>query len=108
MEPWLEALSPRLSSIVAGFVDEHAAPGAAAGAVVNGALAWAAVGGLADVASARAPDARTAFRVASVTKTFTATAVLQLRDEGLLGLDDPLCRAPARVRRRAQPVRLGR
>ncbi len=90
MEPWLEALRPRLSSIVAGFVDEHAAPGAAAGAVVDGALAWVAAGGFADLASARVPDAHTAFRVASVTKTFTATAVLQLRDEGLLGLDDPL------------------
>ncbi len=32
----------------------------------------------------------TAYRIASITKTFTAVAVLQLRDEGRLGLDDPL------------------
>jgi CubicO group peptidase (beta-lactamase class C family) len=33
---------------------------------------------------------RTQFRIGSITKTFTAVLVLQLRDAGLLGLDDPL------------------
>jgi CubicO group peptidase (beta-lactamase class C family) len=33
-------------------------------------------------------DAATQFRLGSVTKTFTATLVMQLRDEGLIGLDD--------------------
>lgn len=37
-----------------------------------------------------APDA--AFRIASCTKSFTAAAVLSLRDEGLLALDDPITR----------------
>ncbi|MET0855056.1 MAG: serine hydrolase domain-containing protein, partial [Microterricola sp.] len=37
-----------------------------------------------------APDA--AFRIASCTKSFTAAAVLALRDAGLLGLDDPITR----------------
>lgn len=36
------------------------------------------------------PGAATQYRVGSITKTFTAVAVLQLRDEGRLGLDDPL------------------
>ena len=35
-----------------------------------------------------APDAGTVFRIASMTKSFTASAVLALRDEGALGLDD--------------------
>jgi CubicO group peptidase (beta-lactamase class C family) len=34
------------------------------------------------------PDVQ--FRIGSITKTFTAALVLQLRDEGRLGLDDPL------------------
>jgi CubicO group peptidase (beta-lactamase class C family) len=34
-------------------------------------------------------DAETAYNWASITKTFTAVAILQLRDRGLLSLDDP-------------------
>jgi len=36
-----------------------------------------------------APDAGTVFRIASMTKSFTAAAVLALRDDGALALDDP-------------------
>ena len=36
------------------------------------------------------PDAETVFRIASMTKSFTAAAVLALRDDGALGLDDPV------------------
>src|SRR6266571_7987791 len=36
------------------------------------------------------PDADTVFRIASMTKSFTAAAVLALRDDGALGLDDPV------------------
>ncbi|MEH0936899.1 serine hydrolase domain-containing protein [Micromonospora psammae] len=35
---------------------------------------------------------RTRFRIGSVTKTFTATLVMQCRDDGLLDLDDPIGR----------------
>ena len=35
-----------------------------------------------------APDADTVFRIASMTKSFTAAAVLALRDDGALALDD--------------------
>jgi CubicO group peptidase (beta-lactamase class C family) len=35
------------------------------------------------------PDADTVFRIASMTKSFTATLVLMLRDRGALRLDDP-------------------
>jgi CubicO group peptidase (beta-lactamase class C family) len=34
-------------------------------------------------------DADTAYNWASITKTMTAIAILQLRDRGLLSLDDP-------------------
>ena len=38
------------------------------------------------------PDPDTQYRVGSITKTLTATMVMQLRDEGFLALDDQLCR----------------
>jgi len=46
--------------------------------------------GLADEATHRAVTDSTIFHWASITKTFTAIAVMQLRDRGKLGLDDPI------------------
>jgi CubicO group peptidase (beta-lactamase class C family) len=40
----------------------------------------------------RVPDAHTAYRIASCTKSFTAAALLALRDEGALELDEPITR----------------
>ncbi|MGE5199591.1 MAG: serine hydrolase domain-containing protein [Rhodospirillaceae bacterium] len=53
-------------------------------------LAHARPYGLADLASQRPVDADTIFHWASITKTFTAIAIMQLRDRGLLSLDDPV------------------
>ncbi|HEY3382237.1 MAG TPA: serine hydrolase domain-containing protein [Vicinamibacterales bacterium] len=46
--------------------------------------------GMADVARQHAVDADTIFHWASITKTFTAVAIMQLRDRGRLTLDDPV------------------
>ncbi|MEP7324582.1 MAG: serine hydrolase domain-containing protein [Gemmatimonadota bacterium] len=46
--------------------------------------------GMADLASGRAVDSNTIYHWASITKTFTAIAIMQLRDRGLLSLDDPI------------------
>jgi CubicO group peptidase (beta-lactamase class C family) len=48
--------------------------------------------GLADVESGVAATAETSYPIASVTKHFTAAAVLRLADQGRLALDDPLSR----------------
>ena len=49
---------------------------------------------------------RTVYRIASMTKSFSAAATLLLRDEGVLRLDDR-CRRPRARTRRARPLRLG-
>ena len=56
--------------------------------------AWPGSAGSARPISTRAqrPPMETIARVASVTKTFTATAIMQLRDQGRLTLEDPLAR----------------
>lgn len=46
--------------------------------------------GVVDLQTKRAPDAGTIFHWASITKTFTAVAIMQLRDRGKLRLDDPI------------------
>lgn len=65
-------------------------PGGAFGIVRDGKLAGFLSHGVADIESGAAPTERSIARVASVTKTFTATAIMQLRDASLLALDDPL------------------
>jgi CubicO group peptidase (beta-lactamase class C family) len=74
----------------ASFVKENRLPGAAVGIVHEDKLVWSKGIGFADVKKKRRADTKTLYRIASITKTFTATAVMQLRDEGKLSLDDPL------------------
>jgi len=48
---------------------------------------WTGAAGWADAAKTRAMQASDQFRVGSITKTFTATAVLEMVDQGLISLD---------------------
>src|SRR5690242_17226270 len=82
-------VAAQLSSAATEFVREHRLPGLAAGVVHGDELVWTAGPGFADVGARTRPNAGTLYRIASITKTFTATLVMQLRDEGLLALDDP-------------------
>lgn len=73
-----------------GFAERNHVPGAAWGIVIDGDLAHAGAFGVRDVASQAPVDADTVFRIASMTKSFTAISILKLRDEGKLSLDDPV------------------
>lgn len=64
-------------------------PGLVYGIVRDGRLVAVRGLGVADVASRRAVTADTRFRIASMSKAFTAMAILKLRDEGKLSLDAP-------------------
>jgi CubicO group peptidase (beta-lactamase class C family) len=66
---------------------EGRAPSLVAGVVRDGGLAWSA--GRGDVPE---PHTDVQYRLGSISKTVTAVAVMRLRDEGLLHLDDPLDR----------------
>jgi CubicO group peptidase (beta-lactamase class C family) len=55
-------------------------------------LLWEQALGLADVEDEREATPDTQYRIGSITKTFTAVCILQLRDAGELSLDDPLTR----------------
>ncbi|MGZ4149170.1 MAG: serine hydrolase domain-containing protein [Actinomycetota bacterium] len=68
---------------------EHV-PGIAWGHVRDGALADADGIGTLRLGAEETPDADSVFRIASVTKSFTGAAVLLLRDEELLRLDEPV------------------
>jgi len=53
-------------------------------------VVWAKGFGYADVEKKVSATPQTIYRIASITKVFTATALMQLRDAGKVGLDDPL------------------
>ena len=67
-------------------------PSVSAAAVRDGEIVWSEAVGLADVESGEEATPDHQYRIASITKTFTAVAVMQLRDEGRLSLDDLLDR----------------
>lgn len=65
-------------------------PGVAIGVVSGQQLIWAKGFGYADVAGKKPMTSTTLFRMASHSKLFTSTAIMQLRDLGKLRLDDPV------------------
>lgn len=66
------------------------APGAAVIVMDDGKIVYSAGRGLADVAGNRPITPDTVFRLGSITKQFTAAAVLKLVEEGKISLTDPL------------------
>jgi CubicO group peptidase (beta-lactamase class C family) len=65
-------------------------PSVAAAVVRKGEIAWSNAVGSANYDQARDATPGTQYRIGSITKTFTATAIMQLRDAGALDLDDRL------------------
>ena len=65
-------------------------PGLAIAVVYDQELIWSKGFGYADIAKKTPMTPQTIFRIASITKTFTSTAIMQLRDRGTLALDDPV------------------
>jgi CubicO group peptidase (beta-lactamase class C family) len=76
-----------VDALAAGWQERGGQPGMAYGIVMGGKLVHAA--GLGErYVGGPAPDDGTVFRIASMSKSFTASAVLALRDAGALRLDD--------------------
>ncbi len=71
-------------------IQQRHQPGLAIGIVYAGELLWGKGYGKADLGTGKPVTLDSRFRIASITKTFTATGILQLRDAGKLGLDDPV------------------
>ena len=86
-------LTYRLSLADAAFakwMEENHIPGLVWGVVQGGRLVHVKAMGVQDLGDARRlVTADTGFRIASMSKAFTGYAILKLRDEGKLRLDDP-------------------
>jgi CubicO group peptidase (beta-lactamase class C family) len=87
-----ERLAVRLERLVRGAQREKRAPSVAAAVLRDGELIWETAVGAADVDAGLDTTPDTQYRLGSITKTFTAAAIMQLRDAGKLDLEDTLDR----------------
>jgi CubicO group peptidase (beta-lactamase class C family) len=80
---------PEIDRIMQEFMTKNHVPGGAWGVVIDGQLAHTGSAGFRELKSKSPVDADTVFRIASMTKSFTAMSILKLRDQGKLSLEDP-------------------
>jgi CubicO group peptidase (beta-lactamase class C family) len=86
----LEKAFPAVDEIFRRYAIDKHIPGMVWGIVIDGQLAHVATFGVQDLATKTPVTETTVFRIASMTKSFTALAILKLRDQGKLSLDDPV------------------
>ena len=85
-----ETLERRLDLLLAQAQADLRLPSISASVFRDGEVVWRGAVGMADIGREEPATTDHAYRIGSITKTFTATVVLQLREEGVLDLDDPL------------------
>jgi D-alanyl-D-alanine carboxypeptidase len=86
------AAAAALDSIAAAAVEEGATVGIAIGVARDGVPVHTAGHGFADLGAGTPVTDSTVFRIGSITKQFTAAAILRLAEEGRLTLDDDISR----------------
>ncbi len=96
---------PSVDQIFRRYAAERKIPGMVWGVVIDGRLAHVESVGVRDRSSGAPVTAGTAFRIASMTKSFTALAILKLRDEGKLSLEDPVSKWLPEFARMQLPTR---
>jgi CubicO group peptidase (beta-lactamase class C family) len=99
------AALPALDAIFADYQTRYHAPGLAYGVIANGELVYANGRGQRSPDHSDRPDAATVYRIASMTKSFTAAAIVMLRDEGRLALDCPAVDYVPELARLTYPTR---
>jgi CubicO group peptidase (beta-lactamase class C family) len=85
-------LAARLEQQVRSVQREKRLPSIAAAVLRDGEVVWETAVGAADVEAEVEATTDTQYRIGSITKTFTAAAIMQLRDAGKLDLEDTLDR----------------
>ena len=78
-----------IDPVFEAFMHERNVPGMVYGVVVGGKLAYVRALGVQDLKTNTPVTSDTVFRIASMSKNFTALAALKLRDEGKLAFDAP-------------------
>jgi D-alanyl-D-alanine carboxypeptidase len=90
VEPRVAHEAEGWARLVAESVRRYKLPGVAVAVAHGSEIVWSRGFGYADIDSRRPVRADTVFRIASISKVFTALAILVLNEQGHLGLDDPV------------------
>ncbi|SIO65040.1 CubicO group peptidase, beta-lactamase class C family [Singulisphaera sp. GP187] len=85
-----DSISADVDEYVTQFMKRHHIPGVSVAVVSDGMIALTKSYGLANVEHRVPVTEHTVYQIASVTKTFTASAIMQLVKDGALGLDDKI------------------
>jgi D-alanyl-D-alanine carboxypeptidase len=87
IDPLIKA---RVDAIATGVMEERGVPSASVAVVQNGKLVYTHAYGQAHIDPDRAATAEMRYSIGSISKQFTAAAILILEEEGKLKLDDPV------------------
>jgi CubicO group peptidase (beta-lactamase class C family) len=98
------AKQDQIKAAVAKFLSTTHSPGLAVALVENGEYEWAQGFGLADLENNVPASEHTLFRLASISKSLTATAALELWQQGRLDLDAPVQKYCPSFPQKAQPI----
>ncbi len=88
----IKSIAPQIHAMITEHAKERNIPGVAYGIVVDTNLVVASATGLLDISKELPATTSSAFRIASMSKSFTAMAIMKLRDEGKLSLSDPVAK----------------
>lgn len=85
----IKAAIPTLEKIYREYAEKNNYPGMAFGIVVDDQVIYSGGYGYTDLANKTKASGKSLFRIASMSKSVTTMAILKLRDEGKIRLDDP-------------------
>ncbi len=86
----MKKIAPELQKLIEEYAKAKNIPGIAYGIVVDNELVISSATGFINKEVELPATPRSSFRIASMTKSFTAMAIMKLRDEGKLSLNDPV------------------
>jgi len=86
----MQHIFPEISKMYAEYAEKNHISGYAFGIMVDGQLIFSGAGGYINLEKKTKATTHSMFRIASMTKSFTAMAIIKLRDDGKLRLDDPV------------------
>lgn len=88
----IKDIAPEIQKLIEEHAKARNIPGIAFGIVVDDDIVIGSATGLINLKNELPATTKSSFRIASMTKSFTAMAIMKLRDEGKLSISDPVAK----------------